>query len=239
MTEKGSLALGAPIDALLDRLYRQNAAQDDALAAYFTARAAEGSLDWNQFDERTNVFLRDKLIALDRSKAEFCYHVCRALGARRVVEAGTSFGVSTMFLAAAVRDNVQHGGPAHLGGGGQPIVIGTENEPEKVRTATGHFLEAGLAHLIDLRPGDLRDTLKDVAGPIDFMLIDIWTPMARPALELVVPRLREGAVVVCDNTQQFRDAYRESFEFIEDRRNGLRTMTLPFDGGLEFTVRAV
>ena len=52
MTETGSLALGAPIDALLDRLYRQNAAQDDALAAHFTARAAEGSLDWNQFTVR-------------------------------------------------------------------------------------------------------------------------------------------------------------------------------------------
>ena len=80
--------------------------------------------------------------------------------------------------------------------------------------------------------------LADVQGPIDFMLIDIWTPMARPALELIAPSLRQGAVVICDNTQQFRDAYREYFDFIEDRRNGLRTMTLPFDGGLEFTVRA-
>ena len=52
-------------------------------------------------------FFTDKLIALDRVKAEFCYHVCRALQARRVVEAGTSFGVSTIFLAAAVRDNLR------------------------------------------------------------------------------------------------------------------------------------
>ena len=64
-------------------------------------------MDCNQFDERTNEFLKDKLIALDRSKAEFCYHLCRALRARRVVEAGTSFGVSTLFLAAAVRDNLR------------------------------------------------------------------------------------------------------------------------------------
>ena len=72
----------------------------------------------------------------------------------------------------------------------------------------------------------------------DFMLIDIWTPMARPALALIAPRLRDGAVVICDNTEQFREAYGEYFEFVHDRRNGLRTMTLPFDGGLEFTVRA-
>ena len=101
------LVLGSPVDGLLDRLYAQNGAQNEAVAAYFTARAAEGSLDWNQFDERTNEFLRDKLVALDRAKAEFCYHVCRALRARRVVEAGTSFGVSTLFLAAAVRDNLR------------------------------------------------------------------------------------------------------------------------------------
>jgi predicted O-methyltransferase YrrM len=231
------LELGPPIDNLLDRLYAQHAAQNDALTAYFTARAAEKSLDWNRFDERTNEFLRDKLVALDRSKAEFCYHVCRALRARRVVEAGTSFGVSTLFLAAAVRDNLRLE-TRGLDGGGPGGVIGTEYEPEKAKIARRHFAEAGLADLIDFREGDLRDTLRVVEGPVDFMLIDIWTPMAQPALMLVAPRLREGAVVICDNTLQFREGYAEYFAFVHDPRNGLRTMTLPFEGGLEFTVRA-
>ena len=233
-----SLVFGSPVDGLLDRLYAQHLAQDEALATYFTARAAEGSLDWNQFDERTNEFLRDKLIALDRVKAEFCYHVCRALRARRVVEAGTSFGVSTLFLAAAVRDNLRAESQGPSGSGHSGVVIGTEHEPEKAKMARSHFAEAGLADFIDLREGDLRETLVDVEGPIDFMLIDIWTPMARPALSLVAPHLREGAVVICDNTLQFREAYGEYFEFVRDPRNGLRTMTLPFEGGLEFTVRA-
>jgi predicted O-methyltransferase YrrM len=231
-----SVTLGEPIDGLVDRLYAQNVAQEDSLSAYFAARAAEGSLDWNDFDARTHAFLEDKLIALDRSKAEFCYHVCRALGARRVVEAGTSFGVSTLFLACAVRDNLRQG-PPPAGGAPPAVVIGTEFEPKKARAARNHFAEAGLSSIIDLREGDLRQTLVDVEGPVDFVLIDIWTPMARPALALVAPRLREGAVVICDNTIQFRDAYGEYFEFLHDRRNGLRTMTLPFEGGLEFTVR--
>jgi len=68
--------------------------------------------------------------------------------------------------------------------------------------------------------------------------MDIWTPMVRPAIERVAPHLRPGAVVICDNTTQFRDAYADYFAFIDDPRNGLRTMTLPFEGGLEFTVRA-
>src|SRR5262245_2138818 len=241
----GRLVLGSPVDDLLDRLYSLNDSQNDTVASYFTARASEGSLNWNRFDERTNQFLKDKLIALDRPKAEFCYYICRALRARRVVEAGTSFGVSTLFLAAAVRDNLQQEARVPSGFGqkfesddSHPVVIGTESEPEKARIARGHFAEAGLADFIDLRDGDLRDTLVDVEGPVDFMLIDIWTPMARPALALVAPRLRDGAVVVCDNTLQFREAYREYFDFVRDRRNGLRTMTLPFEGGLEFTVRA-
>ncbi len=164
-------------------------------------------------------------MAFDRDKAAFCYLLCRAVGARRVVEAGTSYGVSTLYLAAAVRDN----------GGG--IVIGTEHEPAKAHAARANFAAAGLGDFIDLREGDLRETLKDTGGPVDFMLIDIWVEMARPALELVAPRLRPGAIVVADNTDGFREAYRGYFDFLEDPANGFRTQTLPFDGGLEVTVR--
>ncbi|MEK6285016.1 MAG: class I SAM-dependent methyltransferase [Acidobacteriota bacterium] len=228
------LVLGSRIDAMLDRLYAQSASQNEALGSYFSARAAEPSFDWSSFDALANQFLSDKLVALDRDKAEFCYHICRALRARRVVEAGTSFGVSTLFLAAAVRDNTRDNLRADPGEG---IVIGTEYEPEKAKAARANFAEAGLSDLIDLREGDLRETLVGVGSPIDFMLVDIWTPMARPALELVAPFLREGAVVICDNTSQFPDAYRDYFEFINDPVNRLRTMTLPFEGGLEFTVR--
>ena len=224
------LTLGSPLDELLDRLYAQSASQTDAVMSYFSARFAAGNLDPNKFDDQTNQFLSDKLVALDRDKAEFCYQVCRALNARRIVEAGTSFGVSTLFLAAAVRDNVRNHG-------GQGIVIGTEYEPEKANAARANFAAAGLTDYIELREGDLRETLKDVGGLVDFMLVDIWTPMSRPALSLVVPRLRPGAVVICDNTAQFRDNYRDYFDFIADPANRLRTMTLPFEGGLEFTVR--
>src|SRR6058998_1699733 len=224
------LILGSPIDELLDRLYAQSASQTRELTSYFSARAEEPSFDWNRFDTRTNEFLSDKLVALDRDKAEFCYQVCRALGARRIVEAGTSFGVSTLFLAAAVRDNVR-------AGGGEGVVIATEHESNKAKAARANFAEAGLAQWIDLREGDLRQTLSGLSGLVDFMLVDIWTPMARPALELAAHRLREGAVVICDNTGQFRFAYKDYFAFVNDPRNKLRTMTLPFEGGLEFSVR--
>ena len=224
------MSFDPPLGPLLDRLHARSAAQGEEIAAFFAARARENTLDWREFDARTERFMSDKLVALDRDKALLCYQLCRALRARRVVEAGTSHGVSTLYLAAAVRDNVREDG-------GTGIVIGTEHEPAKAEIARAHFAEGGLSELIDLREGDLRQTLKDVGGPVDFMLMDIWTPMARPALERVAPSLRPGAIVVADNTTTFREAYRDYFDFVNDPANRLCTSTLPFEGGLELTVR--
>jgi predicted O-methyltransferase YrrM len=165
-------------------------------------------------------------VALDRDKAEFCYQLCRALRATRVVEAGTSFGISTLYLAAAVRDNQVENG----------VVIGTEHEPGKVKIALENFRQAGLSEFIDLREGDLRKSLRDVGGPVDFMLVDIWD-VALPSLELVSSSLRPGAIVACDNTTESREEYGDYFEFVNDPVNRFRTMTVPFQGGFELTVR--
>ncbi|MDB5418991.1 MAG: methyltransferase [Phenylobacterium sp.] len=215
----------ARLETLVARLHEQSAAQEAETHRYFTERAQRGELSWDGLDEQSHRFMADKLVALDPIKAEFCHLTCRALGAKRVVEVGTSFGVSTLYLAAAVRAN----------GGG--VVIGTEHEQAKAAAARATFEAAGLGELIDLREGDLRETLKVIEGPVDFVLMDIWTEMARPAIELIAPHLRVGAVILADNTSQVRHAYGRFFEFVEDPKNRLRTMTLPFEGGLEFCVR--
>ena len=137
---------------------------------------------------------------------------------------GAALAGSTLYLADAVRAN----------GGG--VVIATEHEAAKAAAARASFLEAKLDSLIDLREGDLRETLKDLTGPVDFVLMDIWTEMVRPAMTLIAPHLRSGAVVICDNTTQFAEAYRDYFEFIG--RGGFIPRTLPFEGGLELTVKA-
>ena len=215
------------LEALLNRLHAQSDTQVDETDAYFARREQESTLDQENFyDDDMHRFLTDKMVALDRDKAEFCYLLCRSLRATRVVEAGTSFGVSTLYLAAAVRDNQVENG----------VVIGTESEPKKVEIARANFKEAGLSEFIDLREGDLRQTLRDVGGPVDFMLVDIWE-VAQPALELVSASLRPGAIVVCDNTAVDADEYRDYFEFVNDPCNRLRTMTVPFEGGFEITVR--
>jgi predicted O-methyltransferase YrrM len=218
------------LERLLAKLHAESDAQNPAIRDHYDERDRSVGRSPEDQAARTKTFLSNKLYALDRDKAEFCYQLCRAMDARRIVEIGTSYGVSTIYLASALRDNL---GAA----GGEGVVIGTEHEPEKARAARAHFQEAGLTRFIDLREGDLRETLRHIDGPVDFTLVDIWIPMARPALELIAPHRRRGAIVVCDNTEQHRVAYADYFAYINDSAQQFRTMTLPFAGGLEMSVR--
>jgi predicted O-methyltransferase YrrM len=210
------------LDALLAELHARSIAQEPESETYFRTRTGP----WSGMEARDHAHFADKLVALDPDKSEFCYSLCRAIGARRIVEAGTSFGVSTIYLAAAVRDN----------GGG--TVYGSEHEPEKVKAARANFAKAGLARFIDLRSGDLVDACKTIEGPIDFVLFDVWIQVVRPALDLLLPHLRPGAIVCADNTggERGRQSYAEFFEIVGDPQR-FRTLTLPFKGGFEMAVK--
>jgi len=215
------------LEELLERLHKQSDLQEEETNAYFELREQKIAIDNEDFyDEDLKRFLSDKIVALDRDKALFCYLLCRSLRATRIVEAGTSYGVSTLYLAAAVRDNQVDNG----------VVIGTEHEPRKAEIARANFKKAGLNDYIDLREGDLRQTLQDVGGPVDFMLVDIWE-VALPALELVAPNLRPGAIVACDNTAVDAAEYKDYFSFLNNPINRFQTMTVPFDGGFELSVK--
>lgn len=212
--------------ALLAALHAKSEAQEPLTGEYFRTRPREGRAVYPQMDAGDQAHFADKLVALEREKAEFCYVLCRAMSARRIVEVGTSFGVSALYLAAAVRDN----------GGG--LVIGTENEPRKVKAARANFATAELADLIELREGDVRETLKDIAAPVDFVLFDVWADAVRPALDLVLPHLRNGSVICADNTMGRPLGYKPFFEVLDDPSHGFHTITLPFKGGFEMAVKS-
>lgn len=225
----------ARVERVLARLHSADARQVPALLLRYLPRVL-----LSPFTKRSGVdvsspadqaFLRDKLVALDPDKGRLAYTLCRALNARRVVEVGTSFGVSTLYLTAALRDNA-----AVLDDDRK--VIGTEIEPSKAASARANLAEAGLASYAEIREGDALTTLRSIDGPIDFVLIDTWIPVALPALRLLMPRLREGAIVMCDNVQQFAKAYRPYTDFVRDPANGLRSMLWPKLGGVELSVRA-
>src|SRR5262249_47329971 len=146
------------------------------------------------------------------------------------VEVGTSFGVSTIYLAAAIRDNDI---PAD-----ESRVISCEIDPVKAARARENLDAAGVGTRVELRIGDARDTLKSPGGPIDFLLLDSWIPLARPIIELLKPSLRPGALVACDNTGQFRTEYREFLDYVREPANGFLSIHVPFAGGLEVAMRS-
>ncbi|WP_437999858.1 class I SAM-dependent methyltransferase [Sorangium sp. So ce185] len=173
----------------------------------------------------TELDFADKYLAIGSDQGAFCYLTARALRATTIVEFGTSFGVSTLWLAAAVRDN----------GGGR--VIGTELVPEKARRAQANLEEAGLASFAEIRVGDATETLRADLGEVDFMLNDGFPLRALDVLKLVAPALRPGAVVVTDNVGVFRADYRDYVAYVRDPRHGFASMTVPFRSGTEYSVR--
>jgi predicted O-methyltransferase YrrM len=217
-------------EAVAERLHAIGEGQQEALTRHYLTNVLPKREAGEKYTYPNADFMRDKLIPLDRDKCYLCYLLCRAVRATRVVEFATSFGVSTIYLAAAVRDNVRENG-------GSGVVIGTEIEPTKAKAARANFTEAGLIEFIDLREGDARETLKDAGGPVDFLLLDSWIPLARPIAELLAPQLRLGAMVLCDNTTQFAEEYKDYLNFVRNPGNGFRSITLPHDGGFELSVR--
>lgn len=217
-------------DAVLARLEALNARQGPKILRHVIPRWIGHRLRGSTYDVMDAEFFRDKLVALDPAKCQLLYLLCRAMNARRVVEVGSSFGVSTIYLAAAVRDNAA--------GGGHGLVVGSEIEPDKVAAARTHIAEAGLDDFVDLREGDALETLKVVEGPIDLLLLDTWTPLALPSLQLLAPNMREGGIVICDNVTQAKREYADFTSFVRDPANGFRSTTIPYAGGLELAIKA-
>ena len=105
--------------------------------------------------------------------------LARSAQARTIVEFGTSFGISTLHLAAALRDN----------GGGR--LIGSEFEPSKIARALANLGAAGLSDLVEIREGDALQTLaRDVPDLIDFVLLNGAKSIYSPILSLLEGRLR-------------------------------------------------
>jgi len=223
MTDFHPLLQDPKIEAVLDRAYREWKSQRRKLVRLLPLlpRLILGrKIDWGDMVSRT----KDLYLPLEPEQGGLLYITARAIGARRVVEYGTSFGVSTLFLAAAVRDN----------GGG--IVIGTEIVPEKVDIARANFAEAGVGDLIDLRLGDARETLRDCGGPVDLVLLDGFKDIELEVLRILQPQLRSGALVFTDNIFTFKADNADKRRYIADPRNGFRAIVLPLKDGMEAAV---
>ena len=238
----------SPLDArareVVERLHAQNGHQFARSIWPLTREMVKAKFGTGNWDSTRTDFgkemLADKMVALDPEKAALCHLLCRSIRARTVVEIGTSFGVSTIYLAAAVRDvGIGTGNDA----GEDGLVIGTEHEPGKVEIAEKNLADAGVEDHAEILAGDLLETLPprlsqlaDRDRPVDFVLMDIWIPMALPALELLIPHLRPGALVVCDNLVSAASDYAGYLDRV--RNSGVFvSVTVPGQGGTEISMK--
>ncbi|HEX4009025.1 MAG TPA: class I SAM-dependent methyltransferase [Solirubrobacteraceae bacterium] len=139
------------------------------------------------------------------------------------MEFGTSFGISTIYLAAAVRDN------------GIGSVVTTELSETKVAAARANLVAAGVHHVIEILAGDARETLAGVQGPIQLVLLDGWKYLALPVLRMLEPSLTPGALVLADDTSL--PSMADYLVYVRDLRNGYESVEFPVADGVEISCR--
>lgn len=220
----------APIADLLKQLFQKAEVADRPLVESFSSEGQEFSAD--PFQKVLDDEARDykalyrtysgNYLNVSREFGKFLYMCARTRKARRIVEFGTSFGISTIHLTCALRDN----------GGGQ--LITTELEATKAAAARENLNAAGLADLVDIRVGDALETLKKgIGGDIDMVHLDGAFNLYLPVLKLLEPHLKPGALVIGENAVE--SGY---LDYVRNPRNGYLSLTMPFEAGRgnEFTV---
>jgi predicted O-methyltransferase YrrM len=209
-----------PLAPLLARLFKEAEAATSPAAASFSAdereRLLSSKTEYVDFYGR----LKDLWLAVSPETGTLLYMLARSSGARVIIEFGTSFGISTLYLAAALRDN----------GGGR--LITTEFEPSKVMRAKANLTEGGLIDLVEVREGDALQTLSaDLPETIDLLLLDGAKAIYPEILSLVESRLRRGALVIADNA----DFSPDYLARVRSPASGY--MSTPFGDDVELSVK--
>jgi predicted O-methyltransferase YrrM len=164
-------------------------------------------------------------LAITRDVGELLYVLTVARRAHSIVEFGCSLGLSTIFLAAGLRDNDCAGS-----------LVTTELLPRKARTALENLEEAGLDDLIELRVGDALQTLVNLTEPVDLLFLDGRNDLYLPVLRLLEPCLASDALVAADLNVDDPDLL-PYLEHVRDRTLGYFSINLPLDAGVEVSVR--
>jgi predicted O-methyltransferase YrrM len=176
-------------------------------------------------DDEMAHLLDQAFIPVSADAGRFLYTLARAAKTGTVVEFGTSFGISTIYLAAAVRDR------------GDGRVITTELHSGKAQRARENLRAAGLLDYVDLREGDALETLRDVIGGVTFLFLDGWKKLYLPVLKLLEPALEPGALVAADDLDLFPEVHKPYLAYVRNPANGYVSVEVPIGDRLELSVR--
>jgi predicted O-methyltransferase YrrM len=183
--------ISAPLSGLISRLFADAEASSVLFAkdmAQYTPEQRTAMVSSESDYVSLYTLAKDTHLAVSPDTGKLIYMLARASKARSIVEFGTSFAISTLHLAAALRDN----------GGGR--LITSEFEPSKVERARRNIEAAGFSDLVELRAGDALETLaKDLPERVDLVLLDGAKALYSRILALIEPRLTPGAWVIADN----------------------------------------
>jgi len=212
-----------PVGSLLARLFADaDASRIDIPAAFAGMSDDQAHAMLGSRTDYVDLYTRMKDLPLpvSREAGSLLYMLARFGDARSIVEFGTSFGISTLHLAAAVRDN----------GGGQ--IITTEFEPSKIARARDHLDEAGLLDLVEIREGDALETLaRDLPETIDLVLLDGAKGLYTDILDRLESRLRPGALLLGDNADMCPDY------LARVRAPGGGYLSIPFGEDVELSMK--
>ena len=166
----------------------------------------------------------EMLLAVGEDTARLLNILIKARRAQNILEIGTSYGYSTLWLAEAARE---------VGG----RVVTLELAAEKAAFARGRMQAAGLLEWVEFRVGDALAGLAALDMKFDFVLLDPWKELYVPCLELFYPRLNPGALIAADNMLFPEYSRPDAAKYIAAVRNlpGIESVTVPVGSGVELS----
>lgn len=204
---------------MLARLFAA-AERDDEVRASLPPGSSR-TADTSQTAAQRSAATRDIYMPVSPEGGQLLYALVRAARPGTVVEFGTSFGISTVFLAAGVTDN------------GSGRVVTTELSSHKVTAARANLAEAGVGDVVTVLEGDALQTLAGLSGPVGLVLLDGWKDLYLPVAHLLEPKLVPGAVVVADDSSF--ESVAGYLRYVRDPASGYVSVGFPVGDGMEIS----
>lgn len=218
-------SLSSPkVAALLDRLFNASDQGDPELLARIQKEADERFGGQRYAPELAPLF-DQAYLPVPPEVGRFLYVLTRASRPKHIVEVGTSFGVSAIHFACALKDN------------GEGRLISSELSRAKAKAAGENLASLGLEGLVEIRCGDAFEALERLENPIDLLFLDGWKDGYLPLLKMLEPSLKPGALVVGDDIKLFPERLAAYLEYVRNPKNRYRSVELPIGDGVELSVR--